>query len=81
MIARKIDAVGRIHIPADIRKAYGLQIGTEVAINPGNGCIIVETKNKSCCICQTPLSKHEEKDKICSKCLSEINQRHKQEVS
>lgn len=81
MIARKIDSTGRIHIPTDIRKAYGLQIGMEIAINPGNGCIILEPKNKCCCICQTPLNKQEEKDKICSDCLSEINQRHKQNVS
>lgn len=81
VIARKIDSTGRIHIPTDIRKTYGLQIGMEVAINPGNGCIILKPKNKLCCICQIPLNEQEEKDKICSHCLSEINQRHKQEVS
>ena len=46
-IIRKIDRLGRIVIPKDIRYALGLNFNDKIELAVKNGCLIVEKKKAS----------------------------------
>lgn len=66
-IVRKMDELGRIVIPKEIRDKYGLEEGTEIEINTikdGN-IILRKHKDTSCPNC---LTRCEHTDNFCSNC-------------
>lgn len=50
---RKLDALGRIVIPAGIRKTLTLLEGDQLDISLDEGRIILEPTISSCCLCGT----------------------------
>lgn len=73
-IVRKIDELGRLVLPKEMRDALGWGIFTELNITTKNGKVILEKANHYCCICN-----NESKDmievngkSICKDCLKEI---------
>lgn len=76
MISKRVDSVGRIHIPKELRDACGIEINDILSIERKDRKLIIETQNKKCRICSKSLTDIEEKDKICSECLTEIKKNH-----
>lgn len=73
-IVRKIDELGRLVLPKEIRDALGWGIFTELNIITKNGKVILEKAKHYCCICNK-----ESKDmievngkSICQDCAKEI---------
>ena len=66
-IVRKMDELGRIVIPKEIRKKYELEEGTEIEINASENGEIVLRKYKNTC-CPQCLTRCEHTDNFCSKC-------------
>ncbi len=65
-IVRKMDELGRIVIPKEIRDKYGLEEGTEVEIyTQGDKIILQKYKNTFCPKC---LTKCEHIDNYCKHC-------------
>ena len=69
-IVRKVDELGRIVIPIEIRKKLGIEEGTEIEIYINNTSIILE-KYKNIC-CSECLTRVENTDKFCRICGKEL---------
>jgi len=73
---RKVDELGRIVLPMELRKRY--QMGPDTAVNIGvnsSGQIVLQRSNPYCRICgkEDDLMKFKEKDAyICACCAREI---------
>ena len=69
----KIDKLGRIVIPINLRRKYGITTETELKFIESDGGISIFTPTKLCRICQNNIA---EKDfPICKKCTEEIKKR------
>lgn len=65
-MTRKLDELGRIVIPKEIRNQYNLNEGDELEITEKNGVIILRKhKDVNCPLCS---AKCEHTDNFCSKC-------------
>ena len=54
-IERKVDALGRIVIPSEMRQTLGLKVGDPVDIEVKNGVIILHPLQAHCPLCEQPL--------------------------
>jgi AbrB family transcriptional regulator, transcriptional pleiotropic regulator of transition state genes len=54
-IERKIDALGRVVIPSEMRQTLGLKVGDTVDIEMQNGVIVLHPLNARCPLCEHPL--------------------------
>lgn len=69
----KIDALGRVTLPAQIRHKLDMDKGDSVDIFEDNGKIIIKKHNKSCIFCGHSKNLIEYNQKfICSKCLDNL---------
>lgn len=66
-IVRKMDELGRIVIPKEIRDKYELYEGTEIEINTTKDGNIILNKYQDTC-CPKCLTKCKHIDNFCSKC-------------
>lgn len=72
---KRVDQLGRIVIPKDIRKILGLEKDTPVEIYRDGDAVIVKRyeKNEQCIICGSDTDTVMFKDKcLCRKCVDEI---------
>ena len=73
MIIRKIDPVGRIVLPKEIRDKLGMEVNSEIAINQKGNKIELYKYEESCCICGEEYDNGEVNgNKICNKCFKKI---------
>jgi transcriptional pleiotropic regulator of transition state genes len=72
-IIRKIDELGRIVLPAEVRKAYNISPGSEIEISTLNDTIILKKYGTSCIFCGSEESLKTFKEKaVCLKCADEL---------
>ena len=73
-IVRKIDGLGRIVIPTELRKTMDLDEGTSMEIFVEEGRIIFEKYEKGCIFCGEMDDTFEfEGNLVCEDCLDELN--------
>lgn len=73
MIIRKLDELGRIVIPKEMRKDLGLNEHDPVEIEVEGRQIIIHKHEGRCAFCGSDKKLIEFKDKkVCKKCLEEI---------
>lgn len=72
-VIRKLDGLGRIVIPQEMRKSLGLQEGDEVEIQLENGVLQLRKFAPGCVFCggSRDLVTYENKH-ICGECLQKI---------
>ncbi|WP_309304409.1 AbrB/MazE/SpoVT family DNA-binding domain-containing protein [Brevibacillus laterosporus] len=70
-IVRKIDELGRIVIPKELRKTQGLTYGTPMELFVDEDQIILRKYEPGCVLCGSVqnLKTHKSGKKICKKCL------------
>lgn len=70
-IVRKIDELGRIVLPKEIRRARGLTHGTPMELFVDEDQIILRKYEPGCVLCGSVqnLKTHKSGKKICKKCL------------
>ena len=72
-IVRKIDGLGRIVIPKELRKRMGLDEGTAMEIFVEEGRIIFEKYEPGCIFCGEMEDTFEfEGEKVCRNCCNKI---------
>ena len=69
---RKVDNLGRIVIPKELRKKYGLEIGAELAFEDIGAGILVKASDKACRLCGRELEKAHEIP-LCPECIANTN--------
>ena len=70
-IVRRIDKNGRIVLPIDLRKNFGIGDGEEILIGEINGYITLKKNICTCRICNTEL-KEKGQFSLCKKCIEAI---------
>ena len=78
-IIRKMDDLGRIVIPMELRRIFGISTNDELEIFVDSDRIVLQKHEPTCVFCNSMdnLSEHKEKQ-ICGKCLADLK---KQESS
>jgi AbrB family transcriptional regulator, transcriptional pleiotropic regulator of transition state genes len=73
-IARKIDDLGRIVIPAETRRLFNIQEGDQLFIYVDGGSIVIKKMTDTCTFCGTDAKVTQFKDKgICAGCRSQLS--------
>ena len=72
-ILRKVDELGRIVLPIELRRTFDLNVKDAIEIYTDNDMIILKKFQRSCVFCGSPEYVTEYKGKsICASCLAEI---------
>lgn len=72
-IVRKIDRLGRIVLPKELRDVLDLDVGTPLEIYSDNEVIALKKYEPTCIFCNESTDVIEYKSKkICKKCVKEI---------
>ena len=70
-ITRKIDKLGRIVLPIDYRKALGLDIDSEIALELDGATIKLNIAECRCKMCDARIE-NKSTLQICAKCIKKI---------
>lgn len=71
---RKVDDLGRIVLPAELRKAFGLQEGDLLDISVEEDRIILIPRQDFCVFCRTTSDLKEFKQRmVCANCLTDLS--------
>ena len=73
-IARRIDALGRVVLPADLRRTLHLSTGDELVISVENDAIVLRKAGTDCVFCgadETPFE-HQAK-RVCRPCAETLS--------
>jgi len=72
-IVRRIDELGRIVLPAEVRRAYNISPGSEIEISTSEDTIILRKYETSCVFCgsRENLKMFKEKS-VCMKCVKDL---------
>lgn len=72
-IVRRLDELGRIVLPMELRKTLDLKVRDSIEITADKGSIILRKYSPACIFCGKDTKVAEFKGKnLCSKCLQEI---------
>ena len=72
-ITRKIDDLGRIVLPKELRKTLGIEPGTPIEIYTEEDTIILKKFESRCVLCGSTADVTDVKGKkICRKCIDEL---------
>ena len=70
-IVRKVDQLGRIVIPKELRKKYGLDVGVELSFEDSGDGVLVKVSGTSCKLCGKNIDENCEIP-LCPKCIKRI---------
>lgn len=74
-IVRRIDDLGRVVIPMELRRTLGIHVKDPLSISVEGEKIILQKHEDSCAICGDTGDISRVKDRaVCQKCLTEIKQ-------
>ena len=72
-IVRKVDELGRIVLPIELRRTLGIEIKDPIEIYVEGEYIILKKYNPSCCLCGSMDGlKNFNGKNICKKCIEEL---------
>ena len=79
-IKRKIDELGRIVIPIELREKLEIEVKDLIEIYVDNDKIVLKKYEPSCLFCGNTKELTKYKDKlVCQKCISKIKEKNEQE--
>ena len=72
-MTRRIDALGRIVVPAELRRILEIRVGDLLDIRVEGGCVVLAKVEKACVFCGSPdaLRPHHEK-RVCEPCVESL---------
>lgn len=72
-IVRRVDDLGRIVIPMELRRTLGINVKDPISISTEGDRIILQKHRDSCAICGCEDCEHEIKGRaVCATCIAEI---------
>jgi transcriptional pleiotropic regulator of transition state genes len=73
-IVRKIDELGRIVLPSELRKILGMRHGDELAISVEGDQVILEKRHDLCIFCGSEAAGFEFKGRrVCQRCARAVS--------
>lgn len=80
-VVRKIDELGRIVLPSELRKVFGIREGDELDISVDGERVILQKRQDLCLFCGAgePAVEHKGR-RLCQTCASEISMQAPREV-
>lgn len=73
-MARKVDELGRVVLPSEIRKSFGIREGDYLDISVESDRIILAKRQDSCVFCHSSEDLKEFRDRmVCATCLGELS--------
>ena len=80
-VVRKIDELGRIVLPSELRKVFGIHEGDQLEISVSGEQIILQKRQDVCLFCSASDPSVEYKDRmVCELCAGELGQKGRVEV-
>ncbi len=80
-VVRKIDELGRIVLPSELRRVFGIREGNELEISVNGEQIILQKRTDVCLFCSSEGPSIEFKGRIvCQNCAGELGQQGAVEV-
>ena len=80
-VVRKIDELGRIVLPSELRRVFGIHEGDQLEISVDGEHIILNKRKDVCLFCSMEGPTVEFKDrKICNECANQLGQLSNVEV-
>jgi transcriptional pleiotropic regulator of transition state genes len=77
-VVRKIDELGRIVLPSELRKVFGIKEGNELEISVDGEQIILQKRQDVCLFCEAPNPAIQFKGRsLCENCVGELGQHGK----
>lgn len=72
-VVRKIDELGRIVLPSEIRRVFGIREGDELDISVDGECIILQKRRDLCTFCgaEDPTIEYKGR-RVCQDCAAEV---------
>jgi AbrB family transcriptional regulator, transcriptional pleiotropic regulator of transition state genes len=72
-VVRKIDELGRIVLPSELRRVFGIREGDELEISVDGERVILQKRQDQCIFCSADQPEIDYKDrKICQSCAAEL---------
>jgi AbrB family transcriptional regulator, transcriptional pleiotropic regulator of transition state genes len=75
-VVRKIDELGRVVLPSELRRVFGIREGDELEISVNGEQIILQKRQDLCLFCgaESPAIEFQGR-RVCNDCAGEIGQR------
>ncbi len=74
-VERKIDELGRIVLPSELRKVFGIHEGDELEISVEEDRVILQKRQDVCLFCSAENPQFDYRDrKVCNNCAGELGQ-------
>ena len=73
---RKVDNLGRIVIPKELRKKYGLTEGADITFEDNGDGVLVKSCEGLCRICGVAIEEGEGKFPLCKSCIEKISKEY-----
>ncbi|MFN2489713.1 MAG: AbrB/MazE/SpoVT family DNA-binding domain-containing protein [Actinomycetota bacterium] len=75
-VVRKIDELGRIVLPSELRRVFGIHEGDELEISVDGERVILQKRQDLCVFCSSGMPTVEFKGRqVCGGCLGELRTR------
>jgi transcriptional pleiotropic regulator of transition state genes len=80
-VVRKIDELGRVVLPSELRRVFGIHEGDELEISVNGEQIILQKRQDLCLFCgaESPAIEYRSR-RVCEDCAGELGQRGRVEV-
>ncbi|HEU5002904.1 MAG TPA: AbrB/MazE/SpoVT family DNA-binding domain-containing protein [Actinomycetota bacterium] len=73
-MARKVDELGRVVLPSEIRKSFGIREGDYLDISVDSDRIILAKRQTTCVFCHSSEDLKEFRDRmVCASCIGELS--------
>ncbi len=71
--ARRVDALGRIVLPAELRRALGIAEGDQLDIREAEGSIVLSKQDEACVVCGSTVGLVAFRDRhLCRDCVKGV---------
>jgi len=80
-VVRKIDELGRIVLPSELRRVFGIKEGDELEISVDGERVILEKRQDVCVFCSSENPALDFRGRsVCGNCAGELGQQGRNEV-
>ena len=80
-VVRKIDELGRIVLPSELRRVFGIHEGDQLEISVDGDRVILQKRQDVCVFCsaESPALEYRGR-RVCETCAAELNEAARREV-